>query len=92
MILVDNPIKYPKHMVSKEATQRGHAKKAWSHMTSDSNVDELHQFAQRLRLRRAWFQGDHYDLTEGKQRLALTLGAVEVASEELFRRSCFNNR
>jgi len=91
MILVDSPIQYPEHMVSNEAKRRGHGRKAWSHMTSDTDEEELHRFATgKLGLRREWFQGDHYDLTENKQKQALRLGAKSVTSEDLFRRSCFN--
>lgn len=89
-ILVDDSIQYPEHMVSEEAKRRGHGRKAWSHLTSDLNEEELHEFATRLGMRREWFQGDHYDLTEGKQKQALRLGAKAVTSEDLFRRSCFN--
>lgn len=52
----------------------------WSHLSADTD-DELHDFAARLGLRRAWFQDDvdpmrrHYDLTESKRRTAIALGA-----------------
>jgi len=53
----------------------------WCHMFADE-VDELHEFAKRLGLRRSWFQNDerlpHYDVTENKRREAVRLGAVEV--------------
>ena len=52
-----------------------------SHMLADT-LDELHAMAQRLGLRRAWFQGDastpHYDVCQEKRALALSLGAVEI--------------
>ena len=35
---------------------------AWCHMATDGSFEELHAFAARLGLRRAWFQRDHYDL------------------------------
>ena len=57
----------------------------WSgggHLQADT-ADELHAFAQRLGLRRAWFQSkpgrpenDHYDLTHVGRALALELGAI----------------
>jgi hypothetical protein len=53
-----------------------------SHMTADS-VDELHEFAARLGLKRAWAQLPpehsipHYDVSEGKRQMAIRLGAVE---------------
>lgn len=61
----------------------------WSHLFADTEA-ELHEFAARLGLRRSYFQptrprGDgqpspfwHYDLTEGKRRQAVRLGAREV--------------
>lgn len=51
------------------------------HLTSTS-IDVLHRFALRLGLRREWFQDHrvaaHYDLTKGKRRKAIELGAIEV--------------
>jgi Protein of unknown function (DUF4031) len=61
----------------------------WSHLLADSD-DELHAFAERLGLRRGWFQcrGDrrhhaHYDLPERSRPDALALGAVEVTWREV---------
>ena len=31
----------------------------WCHMATDGELEELHAFAARLGLRRAWFQRDH---------------------------------
>lgn len=85
MILVDAPRPWPN--VSDEAKRRGHGRKRWCHMVSDESVDELHEFAQRLGLRREWFQGGnshpHYDLTEGKRWQALRLGAREATHSEI---------
>jgi len=65
----------------------------WCHLMSDQlDPAELHAFAARIGLRRAWFQpgrnlvdrarpdppGDHYDVTEGKCRAAVAAGAVEL--------------
>jgi hypothetical protein len=62
----------------------------WSHLFADTQ-DELHAFAERLGLRRSYFQpgkprGDgspspfwHYDVTAGKRQQALRLGAQPVA-------------
>lgn len=65
----------------------------WCHLMSDQlDPAELHAFAARIGLRRAWFQpgrslfdrskhdpvGDHYDVTEGKRRQAVAAGAVEI--------------
>jgi hypothetical protein len=57
----------------------------WSgggHLQADS-PEELHAFAQRMGLRREWFQhkprrpeNDHYDLTEAGRIRAIELGAI----------------
>jgi hypothetical protein len=53
------------------------------HMTC-SDLDTLHRFAERLGLKRSWFQEHvrkelcHYDLTAGKRAQALAMGAVFV--------------
>ncbi|MGC3968926.1 MAG: DUF4031 domain-containing protein [Pirellulales bacterium] len=50
------------------------------HMMADT-LAELHEFAQRLGLRRDWFQNGsapHYDLSKEKRAEALALGAIEV--------------
>lgn len=54
----------------------------WSHLMADTD-DELHAFATKLGLKRAWHQKpgtpiSHYDVTEPKRQLALTLGAVPI--------------
>lgn len=52
-----------------------------------SDLDELHAMAQRIGLKRSWFQGDttfaHYDLTATKRAAAVAAGAVEIDSGEL---------
>lgn len=63
----------------------------WCHLFTDQDdPTELHELAQRIGLRRAWFQPgkatggapdptkDHYDVTEGKRREAIAVGAVEI--------------
>jgi hypothetical protein len=50
------------------------------HLTADS-VGELHAFAERLGLRREWYQGrrvPHYDLSPAMRTRALRMGAVFV--------------
>lgn len=53
---------------------------SWCHLVADS-VAELHAFAQRLGLKREWFQDKsrypHYDVTVKVRQRALELGAVE---------------
>lgn len=56
----------------------------WSkscHLIADS-VNELHEFAKRIGMRRSWFQNDgrlpHYDLNENRRRIAVKQGATEL--------------
>lgn len=48
-----------------------------SHMIADA-ADELHAMADRLGLKREWFQGDHYDISLFKRDLAIRYGAVAI--------------
>lgn len=52
--------------------------KLWCHLVADT-LPELHDFAQRLGLRQAWFQANsaypHYDVTVRVRDRALTMGA-----------------
>lgn len=63
--------------------------KSWCHMVSDTGADELHEFARRLGLRRAWSQerpkssAHHYDITTSVRIRAISLGAVPVTPREL---------
>lgn len=58
----------------------------WRHCVSchlfADDLEELHMFAQRLGLKREWFQSQgrflHYDITANKRRLAIKLGARPV--------------
>lgn len=61
-----------------------HAKWRWSqgcHLFADT-VEELHAFAQRIGLKRAWFQTPerfpHYDLNANRRKAAVLAGAVEL--------------
>lgn len=56
-----------------------------AHLIADT-LDELHEFAQGIGLRREWFQPKsfpHYDLTPGRHRKALQRGAKLVDRREL---------
>jgi hypothetical protein len=60
------------------------------HLVSDSSLDELHEFAAGLGLRREWFQQKsvpHYDLTGRHYEMALERGAILVSSREIVRRA-----
>jgi len=86
-ILVDGITPYPADMT------RGLPGRNWCHMVSDAGEEELHAFAARIGLKRAWFQcrpkasAAHYDLVPSKRVLAVKLGAVEVTSRELVARN-----
>ncbi len=63
------------------------------HMQADS-LEELHAMADRLGLRRSWFQTkpgrpwrDHYDLTSAKRKQAIELGAIPITWREAARRN-----
>lgn len=54
----------------------------WSHLSADT-VEELQAFADRLGLKRVWFQdkGDgrwHYDVTDSRRLAAVVAGAVPI--------------
>lgn len=56
------------------------------HMVSDTSVEELHTFAEKIGMKREWFQDKkipHYDISMGKRELAIKLGAVEVDTRGL---------
>lgn len=55
-----------------------------AHMLADS-VEELHAMADRVGLKRAWFQNHgtpHYDLCQAKRAAAIAAGAVEIGRRE----------
>lgn len=56
------------------------------HIVSDTLVEELHDFAAQLGMKRSWFQDKripHYDISKGKRDTAIQLGAVGVDSRSL---------
>ena len=61
----------------------------WCHLVADS-LDELHQFAHTLGLKRAWFQAHaslpHYDVTVEIRGIALIRGAVAADRRMLISR------
>jgi hypothetical protein len=48
-----------------------------SHLIADTDA-ELHAMAERIGMKRQWFQGDHYDVPLAKRELAVAAGAIEV--------------
>ena len=60
------------------------------HLVSDNSLEELHEFAAELGMRREWFQMKsipHYDLTGDVYELAIERGAILVSSREIVRRA-----
>ncbi|AYG47263.1 DUF4031 domain-containing protein [Pseudomonas sp. Leaf58] len=58
----------------------------WCHLVADS-LDELHSFADRLGLKRSWFQSKtlypHYDVTKSVRSRALAMGAKGADREQI---------
>lgn len=59
----------------------------WSHLIADTE-DELHAFAARIGMKRAWAQypgtvRSHYDLVPSRRALAIKAGAIEITNREL---------
>lgn len=50
----------------------------WSHLVSDTSLDELHHFAATLGIPRRAFHRDHYDIPERLLDAALEAGAELV--------------
>ena len=61
----------------------------YCHLMTDGELTELHSFAEQLQLRR-YFQNKprfpHYDISPRKRKLALSLGATEITTEEMINR------
>jgi hypothetical protein len=72
-VLIDEPIWW----------QHG---RRWSHLVSDHDLEELHQFAAEMGVPRRGFHGDHYDVPEEYYDEAVSLGAVPTPARELVRR------
>lgn len=58
----------------------------WSHLVSDTSLDELIAFADAAGIPRRGFQGDHYDVPEEYYPAMVAAGAVPTPSRELLQR------
>ena len=58
----------------------------WSHLASDTSLEELHAFARRTGLPERGFEGDHYDVPEERYAALVAAGAIPVPGRELVRR------
>jgi len=57
----------------------------WCHMISDTSVDELKNFAEKLGIPERGFQGDHFDIPEHMRDVAIAHGATVVTTREILR-------
>lgn len=79
MVYVDNLVVWPNAW--------GPFLKGSCHLAADT-LDELHDFAARLGMKKAWFQDGkgkhpHYDLVKSRRDRAIALGAKPVTGREL---------
>ncbi|GAA2726447.1 DUF4031 domain-containing protein [Cellulomonas aerilata] len=72
-VLVDPPL-WPRHG------------RLWSHLVSDTSLDELHAFAEAAGIPRRGFDLDHYDVPDEQHARLVALGAEAVGTRELVRR------
>jgi hypothetical protein len=72
-VLIDKPL-WPAHNT------------LWSHLVSDSSIDELHSFAAQNGIPRRAFDLDHYDVPEARYDALVAAGALPVDIRELVTR------
>lgn len=60
--------------------------RVWSHLVSDSSLDELHEFARSCGIPAQGFDRDHYDVPSDLYDDLIAAGATPVPSRELVRR------
>lgn len=70
MILIDPP------------TWPGHGR-LWSHLASDTSLEELHAFAARVGVPRRAFEGDHYDVPAERYDAIVAAGAAQTSPRDL---------
>jgi 8-oxo-dGTP pyrophosphatase MutT (NUDIX family) len=57
----------------------------WSHLVSDSSLEELHRFARAVGIPARGFEGDHYDVPEERYTAVVAAGARPTPSRDLIR-------
>ena len=72
-VLIDQPM-WPAH------------DRLWSHLVSDTSLEELHVFAEKARLPRRSFDLDHYDVPQERYDTLVAAGAEPVSNRDLVRR------
>ena len=72
-IWIDQPI-WPRHGT------------VFAHLISDTSLEELHAFAQRVGLHPRSFEGDHYDVPQERYAVVLAAGATATSGAEVVRR------
>jgi hypothetical protein len=60
--------------------------RTWSHLVSDTSLDELHAFARAHGIPARGFDRDHYDVPAEMYDRLVEAGATAVTSRELVRR------
>jgi 8-oxo-dGTP pyrophosphatase MutT (NUDIX family) len=55
----------------------------WSHLVSDTSLDELHRFARSVGIPERGFEGDHYDIPEERYATVVAAGARPTPAREL---------
>ena len=58
----------------------------WAHLVSDSDLAELHAFAEAHDIPRRAFDHDHYDVPDDARPRLIAGGAEQVSGHELVRR------
>ena len=57
----------------------------WSHLVSDTSLDELHRFARSVGIPERGFEGDHYDIPEERYAAVVAAGARPTPARDLLR-------
>ena len=55
----------------------------WSHLVSDTSLEELHRFARTIDIPERGFEGDHYDVPEEWYAAVVAAGARPIPARDL---------